>query len=68
LIVTARVADFVRLPVDADERLDEFLVREADAAASALQVLGSGEPGEPLKARADALNWDIDRAVQLLTG
>ena len=26
-----------------------------------------GAPGEPLKAQADALNWDIDKAVNLLT-
>ena len=38
------------------------------AAVSALQVLKPGAPHEPLKARADALNWDIDRAVKLLTG
>src|SRR5947208_2364984 len=32
LAVTARVADFVRFPVDAVERRDAFLVSEADAA------------------------------------
>src|SRR4030095_16876393 len=32
LTVTARVADFVRFPVDAAERRDAFLVSEADAA------------------------------------
>jgi hypothetical protein len=32
LVVTARVADFVRFPLDAVERRDAFLVREADAA------------------------------------
>jgi hypothetical protein len=32
LLVTARVADFVRFPVDAVERRDAFLVNEADAA------------------------------------
>lgn len=37
------------------------------AAVSALQVLKPGEIEEPLKARADALNWDIQRAVKLLT-
>jgi hypothetical protein len=37
------------------------------AAISTLQVLKPGGPDEPLKARADALNWDIDRAVKLLT-
>jgi len=37
------------------------------AAVSVLRVLHPGEPGEPLKAQADALNWDIDRAVKLLT-
>ena len=37
------------------------------AAVSVLQVLKPGGPDEPLKARADALNWDIDRAVKLLT-
>lgn len=38
------------------------------AAVSALQVLRPGGPDEPLKAQADALNWDIGRAIQLLTG
>ena len=38
------------------------------AAVSVLQVLKPGEPDEPLKARADALNWDIERAVKLITG
>jgi len=38
------------------------------AAVSVLQVLKPGEPKEPLKARADALNWDINRTVKLLTG
>jgi len=38
------------------------------AAISALQVLKPGAPDEPLKARADALNWDVQRAVKLLTG
>jgi len=38
------------------------------AAVSVLQVLRPGRPDEPLKARADALNWDIDRAVKLITG
>jgi hypothetical protein len=37
------------------------------AAVSVLQVLKPGGPVEPLKAQADALNWDIDRAVKLLT-
>jgi hypothetical protein len=37
------------------------------AAVSALRVLNPGKPGEPLKAQADALNWDIDKAVNLLT-
>ena len=37
------------------------------AAVSVLRVLNPGEPGEPLKAQADALNWDIDRATKLLT-
>lgn len=32
LVVTARVADFVRFPVDAVERRDAFLVNEVDAA------------------------------------
>jgi hypothetical protein len=32
LAVTARVADFVRFPVDAVERRDAFLVNETDAA------------------------------------
>src|SRR5688500_14922182 len=31
LVVTARVADFVRFPVDAVERRDAFLVNEVDA-------------------------------------
>jgi hypothetical protein len=38
------------------------------AAVSVLQALKPGGRDEPLKARADALNWDIDRAVKLLTG
>jgi hypothetical protein len=38
------------------------------AAVSVVQVLKPGAPQEPLKARADALNWDIDRAVKLITG
>lgn len=38
------------------------------AAVSALAVLKPGARKEPLKARADALNWDIDRAVKLMTG
>ena len=38
------------------------------AAVSVLRVLKPGGRDEPLKARADALNWDIDRAVKLLTG
>lgn len=38
------------------------------AAVSVLRVLHPGEPGEPLKAQADALNWDIDRAINLLIG
>ena len=37
------------------------------AAVSVLQALQPGGPDEPLKAQADALNWDIDRAVKLLT-
>jgi hypothetical protein len=37
------------------------------AVISALQVLKPGGPDEPLKAQADALNWDIDQAVKLLT-
>jgi predicted transposase YbfD/YdcC len=37
------------------------------AAVSALRVLNPGVPGEPLKGQADALNWDIDKAVKLLT-
>ena len=37
------------------------------AAVSVLRVLNPGEPGEPLKAQADALNWDTDRAINLLT-
>lgn len=37
------------------------------AAVSVLRVLNPGGPDAPLKARADALNWDIDQAVKLLT-
>jgi len=37
------------------------------AAVSVLRTLNPGAPGEPLKAQADALNWDIDRAVNLMT-
>lgn len=36
------------------------------AAVTVLRVLHPGEPGEPLKAQADALNWDIERAINLL--
>jgi hypothetical protein len=38
------------------------------AAISVLQVLKPGSRNEPLRARADALNWGIDRAVKILTG
>jgi predicted transposase YbfD/YdcC len=38
------------------------------AAVSVLRVRNPGEAGEPLKAQADALNWDINRAINLLTG
>ncbi len=38
------------------------------AAVSALSVLKPGARKEPLKARADALNWDIGRAVKLMVG
>jgi hypothetical protein len=37
------------------------------AAVSVLRALNPGAPGEPLKAQADALNWDIERAVNLMT-
>ena len=37
------------------------------AAVSVLRILNPGTPGEPLKAQADALNWDIERAINLLT-
>lgn len=37
------------------------------AAVSVLRVLNPGSRGEPLKARADALNWDIERAINLMT-
>lgn len=37
------------------------------AAVSALRVLHPGARGEPLKAQADALNWDIHKAVRLVT-
>jgi Transposase DDE domain len=36
------------------------------AAVSVLRALNPGAPGEPLRAQADALNWDIERAVNLL--
>jgi hypothetical protein len=48
--------------------LGERFTTLLSAAVSALRVLHPGGPGEPLKAQADALNWDIDRAVKLLTG
>ena len=35
-------------------------------AVSVPRVLNPGTPGEPLKAQADALNWDIHKAVNLL--
>ena len=37
------------------------------AALSVLAVLKTGTRKEPLKAQADALNWDIERAIKLLT-
>jgi hypothetical protein len=38
------------------------------AAVTVLRVAHPGEPGEPLKAQADALNWDIGCAINLITG
>ena len=38
------------------------------AAVTVLRVAHPGEPGEPLKAQADALNWNIGCAINLLTG
>lgn len=38
------------------------------AAVTSSRAIHPGEPGEPLKARADALNWDIGRAINLFTG
>lgn len=38
------------------------------AAVSVLRALNPGGHGEPLKAQADALNWDIQRATKLMTG
>jgi hypothetical protein len=38
------------------------------AAVRVRRVLNPGRPDEPLRAQADALNWDIDRATKLLTG
>jgi len=37
------------------------------AAVSVLRVLNPGGKGEPLKAQADALNWDIERAINIMT-
>jgi hypothetical protein len=37
------------------------------AAVSVLRAVGRGA-GEPVRARADALNWDIGRAINVLTG
>lgn len=37
------------------------------AAVSVLRALNPGRPGEPLRAQADALNWDIERAINLMT-
>ena len=37
------------------------------AVVSVLRVLNPGGRGEPLKAQADALNWDIERAINLMT-
>ena len=48
--------------------LGERFTTLLSAAVSVLRVLNPGEPGEPLKAQADALNWDIERAINLLTG
>lgn len=47
--------------------LGERFTTLLSAVVSVLQVLKPGAPKEPLKARADALNWDIGRAVKLLT-
>jgi hypothetical protein len=37
------------------------------AAVTVLRVVNPGEADEPLRAQADALNWDIGRAINLLT-
>ena len=47
-------------------RLAERFTTLLSGAVSVLRVLNPGAPGEPLKAQADALNWDIDKAVNLL--
>lgn len=38
------------------------------AAVTVLRTIHPGEPAEPLRAQADALNWDIGRAINLFTG
>lgn len=47
--------------------LAERFTTPLSAAVSVLRILNPGTPGEPLKAQADALNWDIERAINLLT-
>ncbi len=48
-------------------RAERFTTR-LSAAVRVLQARPPGGTDEPLKAQADALNWDIERAVKLLTG
>lgn len=48
--------------------LGERFTTLLSAAVSVLRALNPGGPDEPLKAQADALNWDIGRAINLLTG
>jgi hypothetical protein len=38
------------------------------AAVTVLRAVHPGGPDEPLRAQADALNWDIGRAINLLAG
>ena len=47
-------------------RAERFTTRPG-AAVGVLRVLDPGGRGEPLKAQADALDGDIERAINLMT-
>lgn len=48
--------------------LGERFAALVSAAVSVLRAVAPGGAGGPLRGPADALNWDIGRAVNLLTG